>query len=251
MNNPALVKNFEACVQGYHMLNTDPIKEGVWESINALILQKSGFNITHQSNGSHSPGADISCETFGNISNKSAKYEISKNSKHSFSISSYRLSKVCNTGNIEEIIAEINKRKNFNYYSILVRKNITTPTLTSTPTPTQTPPTEPTEAKPTSTSTQTSTPTADNIKIHYDWYMIPSEHPAFNPNLYTWLPKVSQKKQVGWETNQNPDGSMMKIQFSMSSQLWINAPNMSEYLVASADAPTINSLNYIDLYNKT
>ena len=81
--------------------------------------------------------------------------------------------------------------------------------------------------------------------------MIPSEHPAFNPNLYTWSPKVSQKKQVGWETNQNPDGSMMKIQFSMSSQLWINAPNMSEYIIASADAPTKNSLNYIDLYNKT
>ena len=235
MNNPALVKNFEACVQGYHMLNTDPIKEGVWESINALILQKSGYNVTHQSNGSHSPGADISCETFGNISNKSSKYEISKNSKHSFSISSYRLSKVCNTGNIEEII----KRKNFNYYSILVRKNITTPTPT---------PTEPTQTEQTQTQ---QTQTADNIKIHYDWYMIPSEHPAFNPNLYTWSPKVSQKKQVGWETNQNPDGSMMKIQFSMSSQLWINAPNMSEYIIASADAPTKNSLNYIDLYNKT
>lgn len=229
MNNPALVKNFEACVQGYHMLNTDPIKEGVWESINAVILQKSGYNVTHQSKGSHSPGADISCETFGNISNKSAKYEISKNSKHSFSISSYRLSKVCNTGNIEEIIAEINKRKNFNYYSILVRKNINI-------------------APPTQTE---QTQTADNIKIHYDWYMIPSEHPAFNPNLYTWSPKVSQKKQVGWETNQNPDGSMMKIQFSMSSQLWINAPNMSEYIIASTNAPTINSLNYIDLYNKT
>ena len=239
MNNPALVKNFEACVQGYHMLNTDPIKEGVWESINALILQKSGYNVTHQSNGSHSPGADISCETFGNISNKSAKYEISKNSKHSFSISSYRLSKVCNTGNIEEIIAEINKRKNFDYYSILVRKNINIA-----------PPTEQTQTQQTQ-QTQTQQTQTDNIKIHYDWYMIPSEHPAFNPNLYTWSPKVSQKKQVGWETNQNPDGSMMKIQFSMSSQLWINAPNMSEYIIASADAPTKNSLNYIDLYNKT
>ena len=34
---------FSLCVQGYHMLNTDPIKEAVWESINALVFKYSGI----------------------------------------------------------------------------------------------------------------------------------------------------------------------------------------------------------------
>ena len=41
----------------------------------------------------------------------------------------------------------------------------------------------------------------------------------------------------------------MKIQFSMSSQLWIQVPDMTKYLISSAKAPKQNNLTYIDLYD--
>jgi hypothetical protein len=221
----ALAANFEKCVKGYHLINTDPIKEGVWESVNTTVLQESGVNVTYQSNGSHSSGMDISCETFGNLSNKSSKYD--KNTSpdehahaNTFSISSYRLTKVCDAqtpGNIPEIIQEINKRKNFNFYSILVRD--------------------------------------EKEEFKYDWYLIPANHPAFSPESYTWQPSYAKigpnkgTKQVGWETSAKEDGSKMKIQFSMSSQLWINVPDVSKYLVATTNASKKNEINYINLYN--
>ena len=81
---------FTLCVKGYHMLNTDPIKEAVWESINAVVFKYSGIQIISQACGSHSSGSDIETDS-GKFSNKSAKYE-GKCSK--FSISSYRLTSV-------------------------------------------------------------------------------------------------------------------------------------------------------------
>jgi Ser-tRNA(Ala) deacylase AlaX len=63
---------------------------------------------------------DINC-SLGRISNKSAKYS---NNKKSIDISSYRLTTVCSEkkcGTPTEIIEEINKRKNFDYYSFIVR----------------------------------------------------------------------------------------------------------------------------------
>ena len=34
----SLGSNFTKCVQGYHLINEDPIKESPWEQINATIL---------------------------------------------------------------------------------------------------------------------------------------------------------------------------------------------------------------------
>jgi len=114
-----LSENFIKCVKGYHLINDDPIKETPWEDINAQVLITSGYTIDAQSNGSHKSGADLVC-SLGELSNKSTQYD----SITSFKISSYRLTTVCSDktpGNIERIIDEINSRKNFKYYSIIVR----------------------------------------------------------------------------------------------------------------------------------
>jgi hypothetical protein len=112
--------NFKKCVQGYHLLNSATIKESVWEEINSLIFSSVGIEVFSQSEGSHLPGMDINC-SLGGISNKSAKYSAHNKS---FDISSYRLTTVCSEkhcGSPEEICQEINKRKNFDYYSIILR----------------------------------------------------------------------------------------------------------------------------------
>jgi hypothetical protein len=113
---------FVKCVKGYHWINDDPIKESTWEAINSQILKAADFKLDYQSKGSHKPGADIYCEEFGGgLSNKSAKYE---KKRLGFKMSSYRLTTVCNEttpGTEESIIDAIEKRKNFQYYSILVR----------------------------------------------------------------------------------------------------------------------------------
>ena len=119
----ALSNFFTLCVKGYHMLNTDPIKEAVWESINAVVFKYSGIQIISQACGSHSSGSDIETDA-GKFSNKSAKYE-GKCSK--FAISSYRLTAVTNAenvGSLEEIFKEINERKNFEYYSVILREEL-------------------------------------------------------------------------------------------------------------------------------
>jgi hypothetical protein len=213
-----LGSSFNLCVQGYHLINSDPIKESVWESINAQVLVASGIQVSEQSNGSHSSGSDISC-AIGNLSNKSAKYEDS--SRASFSISSYRLSSVCsaaNCGTIPEIVAEIDKRKNFEYYSVIVREE-------------------------------------DSMKYHYTWYLIPSDYAPLNPHSYDWAPSIGKRgankgKQVGWETN-TVSGSTMKISFSMSSQLWMHlaiTEDMDKFVVGRATAPSQKRYNYIELF---
>jgi hypothetical protein len=108
-------------VKGYHLINDDPIKETPWEDINAIILNASNCNVISQSKGSHKPSGDLSC-SLGDFSNKSTQYEAENSA---FKISSYRLTKVCSDktpGKIEDIIAEINSRKNFAFYSIIVRE---------------------------------------------------------------------------------------------------------------------------------
>ena len=213
-----LSDNFQKCVKGYHLVNSSPIKESVWEDINAVVLNESGFSITSQSSGSHKSGADLSC-SLGDFSNKSAKYE---NSKTCFGISSYRLTKVCSDkipGNIDDIIAQINLRKNFTHYSIMVRNE-----------------------------------TPDGFE--YDWYLIPADYPQFNPNSYKWTPTVGQRGKkkdsvVGWETD-IIDGSRMSIIFSMSSQLWINiciTEDMKKFIIASTNVSKVPKINYIQLYN--
>ena len=214
-----LSSNFVKCVKGYHLINDDPIKETPWEDINAQILSASGCAVQSKSNGSHKPGADLSC-SLGNLSNKSTQYE-SGNSD--FKLSSYRLTKVCSDkvpGKIEDILAEIQARKDFEFYSIVVRAE-------------------------------------EDKQILYDWYLLPSNFPAVNPASYTWQPKLGKigtKKGdiTGWETNE-VNGSKMSITFSMSSQLWMDihiTDEMKEFLVASCKVDKGRKYNYIQLFEK-
>jgi len=211
--------NFVKIVTGYHYLNADPINETVWETINCQVLVYSGCTVQNSSSGSHSSGRDIICE-LGGISNKSAKYS---KQQTEFAISSYRLTTVCSEkdcGTVEAIIAQINSRKNYDYYSFIVRNE-----------------------------------TADAIK--YDWYMIPSDEPVLSPECYEWEPMIGQRgknigEQVGWKTN-DLNGSKMRITFSMSSQLWITikaTPELKKYIVSSCTVnnKTKTELDYFQMY---
>ena len=214
-----LSSNFAKCVKGYHLVNDDPIKETPWEDINAIILNASGCDVHSQSNGSHKSGGDLS-SSLGTFSDKSTQYGAGN---ESFKISSYRLTTVCSDktpGKIEDIIAEINNRKNFNYYSIIVRED---------------------------TETQ----------ILYEWYLIPSDFPALNPASYKWQPKLGKTGKnkgatTGWETDLL-SGSSMSITFSMSSQLWIDVnitDEMKKFIVGSCRVNRGRKYNYIQLYEK-
>ena len=212
---------FKQAVAGYHLINSSPINEATWEDINALVFSCSGIEVYSKSDGSHLPGMDINC-SLGKISNKSAKY--SKNRK-TFDISSYRLTAVCSEkkcGTPAEFIEEINGRKNFDYYSFLVRDD--------------------------TSSTENTT---------YDWMLIPSNCAVLDPATYTWEPMIgktgkNKDAQVGWKTNE-VDGCTMKITFSMSSQLWIHiemSDDIKKFIVSSTTASNVPKYNYIDLLTK-
>jgi hypothetical protein len=214
-----LSSNFAKCVKGYHTVNDDPIKETRWEHINATVLKHSGCVVNSQSNGSHKPGRDLSC-SLGGFSNKSTQYDTGN---ISFKISSYRLTTVCSDkrpGNMEEIITEINNRKNFTFYSIIVREDT-------------------------------------EKQILYEWYLIPSDFPALNPASYKWHPKFGKKGKnkgatTGWETDLL-NGSSMSITFSMSSQLWIDVKitdEMKKFIVGSCRVNRGKKCDYIELYEK-
>lgn len=213
--NTKLNTNFSKYVLGYHMFNKQPLKEARWEEANSDIFKRSGISVHSESDGSHSSGMDLNT-SFGTFSNKSSKY--SKNKEY-FDISSYRLTTVCNQNNYgtpEEIIQEINKRKNYDKYSILIRD----------------------EKK-------------NNPKIWYDWMILPSDYIIMNPSSYTWIPKIGKNKdtQVGWITN-DINGSNMEISFSMSSQLWIHikmTDELKKFIVASVEVNQNPEYNYIDI----
>ena len=209
----ALASNFAKCVRGYHLINDDPIKETPWEDINSLVLNAAGCPVVGASHGSHKPGSDLTC-SLGGFSNKSTQY-----GPRGFSISSYRLTTVCSDktpGSVPAIIAEINRRKDFDYYSIIVRSG--------------------------------------DAELSYDWYLIPSDHAALNPAAYTWTPKLGKLGRnkgtvVGWETDVR-NGSSMSITFSMSSQLWMNVAlteEMKTFLVGSCTVTRGRKYNYIQL----
>lgn len=213
-----LDSNFIKCVNGYHLINDDPIKETPWEDINACIFNASGCSVNSYSNGSHKSGRDLSC-SIGDFSNKSAQYDKGNNS---FKISSYRLTSVCSdkiNGNIEDIINEIDNRKNFTFYSIIVREDM-------------------------------------GKQILYEWYLFPSDLPILNPSSYKWhlkIGKIGKKKGVaiGWETDLL-NGSSMSITFAMSSQLWINihlTDEIKKYLQGSCRVNRGRKYNYIQLYD--
>lgn len=218
INKELLAENFMKCVKGYHYINTEPINETVWEAINSQVLELSGCPVQHTSSGSHSSGKDITCG-LGGLSNKSAKYA-KKGAE--FAISSYRLTTVCSDkdcGTVETIVQEINSRKNYDYYSFIVRDE------------------------------------TDEI-ISYVWYLIPSDYPALSPESYTWEPMYGQRgkktgEQVGWKTNEI-NGSKMSITFSMSSQLWLSVAVTEElktFIVGSCSVSKKTKLNYLQIYN--
>jgi hypothetical protein len=217
INKEVLAENFMKCVTGYHFINTEPINETVWEAINSQVLELSGCAVLKTSSGSHSSGKDISCG-LGGLSNKSSKY--SKKGLE-FAISSYRLTTVCSDkecGNVESIVQEINSRKNYEYYSFIVRDE-----------------------------------TEDEIT--YDWYLIPSDYPTLSPESYTWEPMYGQRgkktgEQVGWKTN-DLNGSKMTITFSMSSQLWLNVAvteEMRSFIIGNCTVSKKTKLNYLQVY---
>ena len=216
-----LCDSFTKCVTGYHLINNDPIKEAVWEDINRIVLEHSGYPVQSQSCGSHAPGADLTC-SLGRFSNKSTKWASGKTSTKidSFDISSYRLTSVCSDktpGDVETILGEIQRRKNFEYYSIIVREEF-----------------------------------GEDIK--YDWYLLPSDYPEVNPESYEWKQKIGKQGKnkdsvVGWETNV-VDGSHMSITFSMSSQLWMNiqvTEEMKQFVVGTCSVKKGRKYDYIQL----
>lgn len=219
VNKELITQNFTKCVRGYHLINNSPIKEAVWEDINSTVFMRSGIEVFSKSDGSHLSGMDIN-SALGRISNKSAKYS---SGKTHFDISSYRLTTVCSEnscGTIEEIIAEINGRKNFDFYSIIIRKEL-------------------------------------QNSIEYDWLLIPSTHPVLSPASYEWTPSIGKRgkkkdSQVGWHTNAI-NGCSMKIEFAMSSQLWMMiemTEDLKQYIIASVTVVSESKYNYIDLYDK-
>jgi hypothetical protein len=208
--------NFKKCINGFHLINSCNINETIWEELNSLIFTKSGIEVTSKSDGNHLSGMDIQC-SLGGISNKSAKYSLHK---RSIDVSSYRLTTVCNSkyvGTISEIVEEINQRKNFGYYSIIVREEM-------------------------------------EGQNHYDWLFIPSDYYLLDPSSYEWYPMIGKKGknkdlQVGWNTNEI-NGCKMSIKFSMSSQLWIYlemTEELRQFIVASSEVSTQPKYNYIDL----
>lgn len=212
--------NFKKCVRGYHLINSSPINETIWEDINSIIFSSLGIEIYSKSDGSHSSGMDINC-SLGKISNKSSKYS---NNRKSIDISSYRLTTICSEkkcGTPTEIIEEINKRKNFDYYSFIIRDE------------------------------------SDNERISYDWLLIPSNYFVLDPSSYIWdstMGKRGKNKdiQVGWKTNEI-NGCKMSITFSMSSQLWIHiqmTEEIKKFIIATAIVENKPKFNYIDLLDK-
>lgn len=218
INRDLFFDNFVKCITGYHYINTEPINETIWEAINGQVLELSGCPVQHTSSGSHSSGKDITCG-LGGLSNKSAKYA-KKGSE--FAISSYRLTTVCSNkdcGDVTSIVQEINSRKNYDYYSFIVRDE-----------------------------------TGESIS--YDWYLIPADYPVLSPESYTWEPMYGQRgkktgEQVGWKTNEI-NGSKMSITFSMSSQLWLSVAVTEElktFIVGSCVVSKKTKLNYLQIYD--
>lgn len=196
----AFGKTFQNTVRGYHLLNKAPIKETVWENTFARILQIVDAKVEHIG-GNHLPGSDV--KLWDNdtgvttaFSCKSCKIE----GKY-MKVSSYRMTK-CST--IEDFIDEIDvKRANFQYYSLLARK----------------------ENKKNKTEIES---------IDYQLYIIPAE--LIKAKLLQWKTNTNKRteKITSWATDRK-NGVSMSIQKSMSNQLWIelSLDLFSEYLIHS------------------
>ena len=237
-----LAATFQKAIRGYHMVNDAPVKEAVWEDLNVLVLQHSDCPVEEQSRGSHKPGADITC-SLGRFSNKSSTVNADK---ASFDISSYRLTTVCsaaNHGTPEGVIKEIDRRKDFEYYSILLRDD--KPTA---------------DEQPVQPAVQTEPAAAQSSvdELEYKWLLIPANYGAFDPSQYEWTLQQGKTARTrdtttGWSTNVL-HGSSMKVTFSMSSQLWIHvgmtAEKMQEFTVGCCRVKVGRTMDYVSLFEK-
>ena len=110
---------FEDEISGYHTTSKNPLKEAMWEEINANIMRPF-CSVSEEAMGNHKPGIDNKFGIWG-ISNKTAK--ITKTKK--LNISSYRLTTVSKTNDVSKVVEEILKRdSSYDYYSILVREEL-------------------------------------------------------------------------------------------------------------------------------
>ena len=206
----SLKGDFSKTLNGYHMVNKAPIKEAVWEEVNCDIA-KSSFSISDEAKGNHASGKDNRFDNI-NISNKSTKVEGTN-----ISISSYRLTTVCNdkdTGIPVNIIEEIRKRdSSFDYCSLLVRDE------------------------------------TENSFIKYMWYIIPKDCHLFRiDNLNHKIGKRGKKKDeiIGWESKYS------SITFSMSSQLWYNfsIDEIKKYMVCYTEVDNSKpKIDYSQIYD--
>lgn len=210
-----LRQRFKDELQGYHMLNEEPVKESTWEELNRNVV-KGIFPISCEAHGNHKSGKDNQFGSWG-ISNKTAT-----ETKKTIKISSYRLTTVCdqsNPGNKDAIMKEIkNRDSSYDYYSLLGRI----------------------EDK-------------KNKFIRYKWYLIPKTCNAVDTCAFPWEPKVGlrgkkQGQQVGWQS-QN-----MEISFAMSSQLWLTFPieQIKRYCVCEAtiDTSQTRKITYAEMMAK-
>jgi hypothetical protein len=206
----SLQEDFSKTLNGYHMVNKAPIKESVWEEVNCDIA-KSSFSISDEAKGNHASGKDNRFDNI-NISNKSTKVDGTN-----ISISSYRLTTVCNDKDIGisvNIIEEIRKRdSSFDYYSLLVRDE------------------------------------KENSFIKYMWYIIPKDCYLFRiDNLNHKIGKRGKKKDeiIGWESKYS------SITFSMSSQLWYNfsIDELKKYMVCYTEVYNSKpKIDYSQIYD--
>lgn len=206
----SLKEDFSKTLNGYHMVNKAPIKESVWEEVNCDIA-KSSFSISDEAKGNHASGKDNRFDNI-NISNKSTKVK-----RTNISISSYRLTTVCNDKDIGisvNIIEEIRKRdSSFDYYSLLVRNE------------------------------------KENSVIEYMWYIIPKDCYLFRiDTLNHKIGKKGNKKDeiIGWESKYS------SITFSMSSQLWYNfsIDELKKYMVCYTEVDNSKpKIDYSQIYD--
>ena len=210
LKSSELHESFKNEMYGYHLINKEPIKGSKWEEIFRNILGKK-FNIISSAMGNHVSGVD-NCTKKWKFSNKTSKI------KNSYvSLSSYRLTSVCNNSDIgskDAIVSEIKKRdKSFDYYSLLLRKE-----------------------------------NVSNDCIEYFCFIIPKNIKIFS--ITEMKPYYGKKgnnktKVIGW------CGQNYSIRFSMSSQLWFEFPylEIEKYKVWYVKVFLKNEkLTYADVY---
>jgi len=204
LSDPSVADAFKSELEGYHLINSAPVKESVWETIAVKVACKMCV-VTEEAAGNHVSGKDMSLDSVG-MSMKSIKI-----TNATINFSSYRLTTVCSDktpGDPVEILNEIRKRDaSFEYYALLVRREYKSDTHSS--------------------------------MIDYEMYIIPKTADIFKVDETDFAPTIGQRgkkkgTQLGWNAKN------LSIVFSMSSQLWIQfkREDIIPYLVCST---TINN----------